>query len=429
MQISESVVRPRSATVIGLGYVGLPTAVLLAQGGVHTVGVDINEDLLTSLRAGSYAPKEPGLADLLRQATASGMLQYNEKISSTDAYIIAVPTPINEDKSPGMQYVLAATESIAKVIEPGQLVILESTSPPGATKLVATRISEIRPDLDVSGSGKQAIKFAYCPERVLPGNAIQEIVHNERLIGGLTPESAEMAEMLYKSFTKGTTVLCTDSEAEMAKLVENSYRDVNIAFANEVARIATKLGVHADKVISLANRHPRVNILSPGVGVGGHCISVDPWFLVDAAPESAQLITSARNVNDLTPLLHAKDIIKILESNEYSEVWLLGLAYKPDSDDLRESPSIVLAEALFGSTIENKINLVDPGLSSIQVEKLKSQFQNIYTYLPKLGSGHLVVLLVDHKEFQNWNFGESDVIRIYGTGQVIQNSTMENLNK
>jgi UDP-N-acetyl-D-mannosaminuronic acid dehydrogenase len=418
MQFNELTKRPNSATVIGLGYVGLPTAVLLAQGGIQTIGVDINEELLISLETGAYSPKEPGLVDLLKAAKTSGMLRFSDTIQSTDSYIIAVPTPINEDKSPGMQYVLSAAEAIAKVVQPGQLVVLESTSPPGATKSVARRIGEIRRDLDVSGEGPEAVKFAYCPERVLPGNAIHEIVHNERLIGGVSLESAQIAETLYKCFTRGNTVVCTDSEAELAKLVENSYRDINIAFANEVARIASKLGVQSDKVISLANRHPRVNILSPGVGVGGHCISVDPWFLVHAAPDESQLIEKARIVNDDQPQKLALEVARLADSLGSQRVIVLGLSYKPDSDDLRESPAIAFCLALKQFAPDLNILAVEPNLKLDQLEDFKYSGLLVRLEIPDFSGEDLVIEAVSHSTFAKLELDSIPYIRIPGTGQI-----------
>lgn len=414
--------KPRSAGVIGLGYVGLPTAALLASVGIQTLGVDINVKLLGELDSGTFTPKEPGLYELLAEARAAGNLQFSDELTSLDAYIIAVPTPIHEDKTPGMEFVLSACSAISKVIQPGQLVILESTSPPGSTSMVSEEIKKLRPDLDVSGERLDSVKFAYCPERVLPGNALHEIVNNERLVGGLTQVSALMAEDLYTHFTKGKIIKCTDREAEMAKLVENSFRDVNIAFANEVARIATTLGVRANKVIELANRHPRVNILSPGVGVGGHCISVDPWFLVDAAPDVTTLIRSARNVNDYQPFLLANEVATYANEIGVKRVFCMGLSYKPNSDDLRESPAVEFVKIL-GSALEGKeIYAFDPMLNNHRdLELFKNTEVKEYSETVFTGSD-LVLVLVDHDEFRLRDFGSAMVILIHGRGQVLNDS-------
>jgi UDP-N-acetyl-D-mannosaminuronic acid dehydrogenase len=409
---------PKTAAVIGLGYVGLPTAVLLASGGIITTGIDINEKLVDSLETGSYSSKEPGLNQLIDDSRTSGMLNYSLSVPTSDAYIIAVPTPVRPDKSPDMGAVFSAVEAISKVIKGGQLIILESTSPPGSTQAITERIFTLRPDLEEVSDESQSIKFAYCPERVLPGNALYEIANNERLIGGLTDLSAQMAESLYKSFSKGNVILCSNAEAEMAKLVENSYRDVNIAFANEVSRVATTLGVDAEKVISLANRHPRVNILQPGVGVGGHCISVDPWFLVHAAQESTRLISTARELNDNQPKHLAEQITSLISEREFDEVYCLGLTYKPDSDDLRESPSLRLAEWLLELGVESPIHLVDPSINDDQISMLTRRYQSVTNKKPAFSKRALVLLLVDHSEFQNWNLEGLNTIRITGTGQI-----------
>lgn len=422
MQDNNPFIKIRTAAVIGLGYVGLPTASLLASSGIQTLGVDIDEKLVRELVAGIFNPREPGLFDLVTKSAEAGKLEFTNQLRQSDAYIIAVPTPIHEDKTPGMESVLKATESISQVIQPGQLVILESTSPPGATAMIAEELKRLRPDLDVSGIGPNSVKFAYCPERVLPGNALNEIVDNERLVGGLTEESALMAESLYSHFTKGTILRCTAHEAEMAKLVENSFRDVNIAFANEVARIATSLGVNADKVIALANRHPRVNILSPGVGVGGHCISVDPWFLVDAAPEDTTLIQRARYLNDEQPHRLAIQVADFVHSNQVNRVVCMGLSYKSNSDDIRESPSIQFVNTLRNHLVDTEIYAFDPHVSAPDAAKLFGE--NVIVGFPKtmLTSGDLALVLVNHDLFNEIDLGQSQIISIQGRGQVIRES-------
>ena len=415
---NQDLVTPSNVAVIGLGYVGLPTAALFASNGISTLGVDINANLVGNLRVGEFLPKEPGLHDLIVKGRENNFLDYSSELSSRDAYIIAVPTPINLDKTPGLQHVMSAVEAISKVLEPGQLVILESTSPPGSTRMIAQKIHNMRPDLDVSGVSPSSVLFAYCPERVLPGNALHEIVNNERLIGGMTPRAAEVAQKLYKLFAKGATVLCTDAEAEMAKLIENSFRDVNIAFANEISRVASKLGIDAKSAIALANRHPRVNILSPGVGVGGHCISVDPWFVVHAAPEDTNLVRTAREVNDRQPKLLALEVLDILEEGSHDEVYCLGLTYKPNSDDLRESPSLIFADWLKDLGLKLPLHLIDPVIDDHQVNSLKSKFHSVSNTRPDFGSRALVLLLVEHNEFQDWNLENLSTIRISGTGQI-----------
>jgi len=409
----------KSVAVIGLGYVGLPTAALLAMSGVNTLGVDINVGHINSLKAGKFVSRENGLNEVIAEATKLSRLSFSTEIKSSDAYIIAVPTPVDDTRTPDMTYVLRAAESIAKVIKPGQLVVLESTSPPGATKQIVRKIGELRPELDVSGEGKDAIKFAYCPERVLPGDALYEIVHNERLIGGLTKDSERDAIRLYSNFSRGAIVACSDEEAEVAKLVENSYRDVNIAFANEVARISSKIGVRADAVISLANRHPRVNILNPGIGVGGHCISVDPWFLVYSAPEESALIRVARSVNDSQPLRLAERVLEVASNKVLKHVYVLGLTYKPNSDDLRESPSLSFARHLLRNGLEAALHLVDPVLSQEQIETLSREFPSVSQGKPNFESDSVVVITVDHDQFKSWDFKGTTIIRLPNIGQVI----------
>jgi UDP-N-acetyl-D-mannosaminuronic acid dehydrogenase len=409
---------PESAAVLGLGYVGLPTAALLASSGIRTIGIDINEAHIESLKSGSHKSNEPGLTSLLRDSQASKKLSYTGEVTSCDAYIIAVPTPINVDKTPGMEHVLDAVGQIAKVLKPGQLVVLESTSPPGATKLVAARVGQLRPDLDVSGLGISSVKFAYCPERVLPGNALKEIVTNERLVGGISQESSEMAAELYRNFTIGNILICEASEAEMAKLVENSFRDVNIAFANEVARIADKLEIQADVVISLANRHPRVNILDPGIGVGGHCISVDPWFLVHAAPEESAIIRQARIVNDAQPFKISSDILELLTVTSCHRVIFLGLSYKPDSDDLRESPALKIVRSVFSKNPNISVITVEPNLPLEKLSQLGDEYGELRNQIPEFCSTDLVIELVSHKQFKDLRQVVENFISIPSFGQL-----------
>ena len=419
MQNKSQRFQSKTALVVGLGYVGLPTAVLLANSGVKTLGVDINHQLVKNLELGIHTPKEPGLLALLERVVSSGTLAFAVEPSKADVYIIAVPTPVTSSREPDLTHVLRAAEGIARVLEPGQLVILESTSPPGATRQVANRIGNLRPDLDVSGISDESIKFAYCPERVLPGNALFEIVNNGRLVGGITEQSTEAAKNFYERFAKGIIVRCSDLEAEMAKLVENAFRDVNIAFANEVAKIANTIGIRADSVISLANLHPRVNILSPGIGVGGHCISVDPWFLINVAEKDASLMRAARKVNDNQPRIMADRISELAKLYAVENIYVLGLSYKQDSDDLRESASIHFAKALAGKNLEAKLFLVDPIIDNDQVEQLEQSFNSVSNTKPSFRPNSLIVITVSHSEFNNWDFEGQIVEVIPGMGQVI----------
>jgi UDP-N-acetyl-D-mannosaminuronic acid dehydrogenase len=336
---------------MGLGYIGLPTASTFAVHGVEVVGVDVNPLVLETLRRGELHIQEPGLREAFDAAIASGRLTISEKPAEADAFIIAVPTPFFEDRigeSDGKRYKLAdmrsvasAAESVAPVLRKGNLVVLESTSPP------LTTLDLVLPILEKSGlkAGRDFL-LAYSPERVLPGQIIRELIENARVIGGVTPESAGAGRDLYAVFVKGQIVQTDATTAEMVKLMENTYRDVNIAIANEFARLAERFGVDAWEAITIANLHPRVKILSPGPGVGGHCISVDPWFFVETAPDLANLIYAARAVNDAQPHVAFELVRKALGSLSGKRIAALGLAFKPDVDDLRESPAVEVVHLL-----------------------------------------------------------------------------------
>jgi len=330
--------------ILGLGYIGLPTASTFATHGVNVVGVDINPHVIETLQGGSIHIHEPGLRGVVESALASGNLTISPKPEKADAFLIAVPTPFYEDKVgeydgrkyrlADMRAVISATEAILPCLRKGNLVILESTSPPRTT------VDLVKPILERSGL-KAGIDFYLCysPERVLPGQILRELIENARVVGGVTPESAKAGHALYATFVKGQIIETDATTAEMVKLMENTTRDVNIAIANEFSRLAEKFGVDVWEAISLANLHPRINILSPGPGVGGHCISVDPWFLVEAAPELTPLIYHARKVNDDQPYFVLGEVKRALGTLKDKKIAALGLAYKPDVDDLRESPA------------------------------------------------------------------------------------------
>ncbi|HEY9152133.1 MAG TPA: nucleotide sugar dehydrogenase [Anaerolineales bacterium] len=331
--------------ILGLGYIGLPTASTFATHGVNILGVDVNAQIIETLRRGDIHIHEPGLRDTVKAALASGNFTVSTHPEEADAFIIAVPTPFHQDKSGtfnGQQFKLAdmravtsAAEAIVPFLRKGNLVVLESTSPPRTT------IELIAPILARSGlQAGRDFYLAYSPERVLPGQILRELIENARVIGGITPESAKAGADLYSIFVKGEIIQTDSTTAEMVKLMENTYRDVNIAIANEFARLADKFGVDVWEAISLANRHPRVKILSPGPGVGGHCISVDPWFFVETAPELTPLIYNSRQVNDAQPQYVVGLVKRALGSLKGKQIAALGLAYKPDVDDLRESPAV-----------------------------------------------------------------------------------------
>jgi UDP-N-acetyl-D-mannosaminuronic acid dehydrogenase len=388
--------------VIGLGYIGLPTAALLASYGWNVCGVDVSPKVVETVNAGGVHIEERDLDRLVHDAITAQTLVASTEVPTASFYMIAVPTPLGPDNSPDSSHVEAAARAIAPRILPGACVIVESTSPVGTTERVAQIISELRPDLVVPRDGcddEADIALAYCPERVLPGRIVNELVHNDRVIGGVTPACAERAAVLYTSFVKGDCLTTTARVAETVKLVENSFRDVNIAFANELSMIADVIGVDVWEVIRLANRHPRVNILQPGPGVGGHCIAVDPWFLVAGAPSAARLVRTAREVNDHKAVYTQGKIRALLDAAPEGKVALLGLAFKPDIDDFRESPALEIAEAL-AHTHGDRILVVEPF-----TDELPTAFDRTGAQLVTLDAGlrqaEIVVVLVDHTAFKH----------------------------
>jgi UDP-N-acetyl-D-mannosaminuronic acid dehydrogenase len=331
----------KSICVIGLGYIGLPTASTFASHGVNVTGVDNNLDVVKSLQSGKVHIFEPGLNEVVHEAIQSGNLNISQKTVAADAFIIAVPTPFQDGKKADMHFVDAAAESIVPVLRKGNLVVLESTSPPLTTR------ERVLPILEKSGlKAGQDFLLAYSPERVLPGKIMDELIHNSRVIGGIDQASAEAGRDLYRVFVEGEIFTTDSTTSEMVKLMENTYRDINIAIANEFSRLADRLGVDVWEAISIANKHPRVKILNPGPGVGGHCISVDPWFLVEKAPDITPLINTARNVNDQQPDFVISLANRALGDLKSKKIAVLGLAFKPDVDDLRESPAVEVAEKL-----------------------------------------------------------------------------------
>jgi len=388
--------------VIGLGYIGLPTAAVLATYGWKVCGVDVSQEVVDTVNAGGIHIEERDLDSLVGEAVASERLVAACQVPSARFYMIAVPTPLGPGKSPDISYVEAAARAIAPQIVPGACVIVESTSPVGTTERVAEIIATLRPDLIVPRSADDKgcdIALAYCPERVLPGRIVTELVENDRVIGGVTPACAERAAVLYASFVKGDCLFTSARIAETVKLVENSFRDVNIAFANELSMIADAIGVDVWDVIRLANRHPRVNILQPGPGVGGHCIAVDPWFLVAAAPEAARLIRTAREVNDHKAHHTEQRIRALLAAAPTGKVALLGLAFKPDIDDFRESPALEIAENL-ARDLGERIIVVEPFTDALPVT-LAGTGASLATLDAALEAAEVVVVLVDHTAFHD----------------------------
>ncbi|PSH19090.1 UDP-N-acetyl-D-mannosamine dehydrogenase [Yersinia pseudotuberculosis] len=394
-------------SVIGLGYIGLPTAAAFASRKKKVIGVDVNAHAVETINRGAIHIVEPDLDKVVKIAVEGGYLQAVTKPLAADAFLIAVPTPFKGDHEPDMIFVESAAKSIAPVLKKGDLVILESTSPVGATEQMAQWLAEARPDLSFPQQAGEAadINIAYCPERVLPGQVMVELIQNDRVIGGMTPKCSARASALYKIFLEGECVVTNSRTAEMCKLTENSFRDVNIAFANELSLICDEQGINVWELIRLANRHPRVNILQPGPGVGGHCIAVDPWFIVSQNPQLARLIHTARLVNDGKPLW-VVDRVKAAVADclatsdkRASEVKIacFGLAFKPDIDDLRESPAVgvarLIAEWHVGETL-----VVEPN-----VEQLPKSLTGIVTLkdtATALQQADVLVMLVDHKQFK-----------------------------
>lgn len=390
-----------TVAVIGLGYIGLPTAAILASHGVHVVGVDVNSRNVEAVNRGEVPFVEPDLGSFVAGAVSNGKLSASLATPKAEVYIVAVPTPFLSDKTMDGRYIRAAAEGIAARLVGGELVILESTSPPGTTKMLGDYLVELRPDLTLNpNTGKPVVHVAHCPERVLPGRIMVEMVTNDRIIGGLTPEAASLAKDIYAIFCQGEVLTTDAATAEMAKLVENSFRDVNIAFANELSIICDKLGIDVWEMIRLANHHPRVNILQPGPGVGGHCIAVDPWFIVSAAPEEAKLIRQARSTNDSKPDWVVEQTVQLVGTLTDAKIAVLGLAFKANIDDLRESPAVLVTQELSRRLDSATLFVVEPHVE--QLPKTLFELQNvILTPLESaLDQADVIVVLVDHEEFK-----------------------------
>lgn len=391
----------KKISIIGLGYIGLPTAAIMASRGIKVIGVDINQQTVDTINQGKIHIVEPDLDIVVRSVVQTGQLKATTIPEVADAFLIAVPTPFKEDHKPDLSYIKSAAEAIAPVLEKGNLVVLESTSPVGATEKLADWLAEDRPDLSFpQQKGDNAdIFIAHCPERVLPGYVLQELVSNDRIIGGMTPRCAKAAIELYKIFVKGECLITTARTAELSKLTENAYRDVNIAFANELSLVCEELHVNVWEMIELSNRHPRVNILQPGPGVGGHCIAVDPWFIVDSAPDQTQLIRIARIVNDSKPLYVLKKIQAKAGRFKNPKIACFGLAFKANIDDLRESPALQIVKMLNHEQV-GELLIVEPHINILPESLVhKTNICLVDTYLA-LEQADIVIGLVDHNEFK-----------------------------
>jgi len=387
--------------VLGLGYVGLPTAAIFASRGVQVIGVDINEATVETINQGKIHIIEPGLELMVNEAVSMGELHADSQPQPSDAFIIAVPTPFKKANKPDLSFIKAAARSIAPVLRKGALVILESTSPIGTTEKICQWLAQDREDLsfpDVVGDDAD-IQVSHSPERVLPGNMLTELVNNDRVIGGISSNCARRTKQLYELAVKGECHLTTAATAEFIKLSENAYRDVNIAFANELSTVADKVGINVWQAIELANRHPRVNILQPGPGVGGHCIAVDPWFMVDSAPNNTPLIRSARKVNDGKPDQIVEKILAAVGKNGATTVACLGLAYKANIDDLRESPAVSITATLT-ERFDGEVLVVEPNSKTLPDTLAGTKGLTLCDLDVALEKSQVIALLVDHREFR-----------------------------
>lgn len=401
--------------VLGLGYIGLPTAAIIARSGCRVLGVDVSEHVVSTIAEGRIHIEEVDLDGLVQGVVARGMLRTSLQVEPADVFVIAVPTPFDENHAPDISYVLQAASSIAAVLKAGDCIILESTSPVGTTEEMRDMIAKLRPDLKVPGLTADIpdIAIAYCPERVLPGRILEELTNNDRSIGGITPRCARKALTFYRRFVRGECITTDARSAEMTKLVENAYRDVNIAFANELSIVADRMGLDVWEVIRLANRHPRVNILQPGPGVGGHCIAVDPWFIIHGAPDDTPLIRTARWVNDGKIGHVLSKAGELIEANPQARVACLGLAFKANIDDFRESPANKVALAL-AQKYGDRISIVEP-----YAQGLPPAYDGLGASLidvdDAIESCDLFIVLVDHDVFKSIPLAERADKLVYDT--------------
>ena len=403
--------------VIGLGYIGLPTAAVIARSNCLVTGIDVSQHVVDTINRGEIHIEEVDLDGLVRGVVQRGMLRASTQIVPADVFVIAVPTPFEKDgqHTPDVSYVMAAATEVAGVLKKGDCVILESTSPVGTTEAMRDLIAGLRPDLKLPGLTTEIpdVAISYCPERVLPGRILEELTHNDRSIGGITPRCARKALAFYKQFVRGTCVTTDARSAEMCKLVENSFRDVNIAFANELSMIADRMGLDVWEVIRLANRHPRVNILQPGPGVGGHCIAVDPWFIVHGAPEQSRIIRAAREINDAKMHHVLARASELIEANPGVPVACLGLAFKANIDDFRESPARYVAASL-AREFGERIKVVEPYAAALpkEFDGTGAQLVDLDTALETCG---VLIVLVDHDVFRVVPLEERAGAAVYDT--------------
>lgn len=390
----------KTVSVVGLGYIGLPTAAVLASRGIQVIGVDVSEKVVNTLNSGNVHIVEPDLDVVVRGVVNAGAFRAVTKPEPAEAFLIAVPTPFHDGHKPDISYVEAAALSIAPVLQRGNLVILESTSPVGTTEKISHWLAEARPDLSFPHqAGESAdVQVAHCPERVLPGHVLRELIENDRIIGGLSHLCTKRATELYQIFVEGKCIATDARTAEMSKLTENAFRDVNIAFANELSLICDRLDIDVWELVALANHHPRVNILQPGPGVGGHCIAVDPWFIVDSAPEEARLIRTAREVNDSKPHFVIGKIHAAAERFKTPVIACLGLAFKADIDDLRESPALEIVKHL-ASTLKGELLVAEPYIDELPPSLAGCSNVKLVAVEEAIAKADIVVVLVNHQPF------------------------------
>lgn len=392
-----------TVSVIGLGYIGLPTAAVLAQAGKTVIGVDVKQANVDAINAGTVPFVEEGLESVVAGCVAQGRLSAQLETPAADAYIVSVPTPFKGDHEADLSYIEAAARGIAPKLTGGELIVLESTAPPGATEHMADVILKARPEFTNEPNLPNSLYFSHAPERVLPGRIMIEMVENDRIIGGITPEAAELNRELYASFCRGELLLTDARTAEMAKLTENAFRDVNIAFANELSIIADKQGIDVWELIELANHHPRVNILQPGPGVGGHCIAVDPWFIVSAERDSSKLIATARAVNDSKPQLVVEKALAHADRFKSPTIAALGIAFKANIDDLRESPSRNITNELADRLPEGSVLVVEPNITELPAELAARDHVELAELDDAIDRADIVVVMVDHDPFKGYD--------------------------
>lgn len=420
----------KKVAFVGMGYIGLPTAIVMCNAGLNVIGVDVFPEKVDAINRGELTISEPGLQEELTEALSSGRFRATVDMPEADVYVIAVPTPFTDRHDVDMRFISAAAESIAPKLKGGELIILESTSPPRTTERLAQQILDLRSDLHLHQDGGEAdgaeLYFAHCPERILPGQALSELRSNDRIIGGMSQSATKYAKEIYGTFCSGELLETDSTTAELAKLTENSFRDVNIAFANEISVICDELGISVWELIELANHHPRVNILQPGPGVGGHCIAVDPWFIVSTAPDTAKLVRTAREVNDSKPEWVCQKISQAIDAQANSveqtgevegvpAVALLGLTFKPNIDDLRQSPALDIAVKTASRHTDHQFIVVEPHITTLPDALADLDNVRLGTAQDALDSADTIVLLVNHDEFNNLDISAFPPDRVIDT--------------